>query len=85
MGHMVHIIRETEDGCEMRSRFWLGAIELRYVSKKGLLPILLGSRAIANMVISDQLGRNLLVHCAMEMNHLAGFLPDLYRDYHRNV
>ncbi len=23
-------------------------------------------------------GRNLLVHCAQEMNHLAGFLPELY-------
>ncbi len=23
--------------------------------------------------------RNLLVHCAQEMNHLAGFLPELYQ------
>ena len=30
----------------------------------------------------DHLGRDMVVHCAMEMNHLAGFLPELYADYH---
>ena len=29
------------------------------------------------------LGRDMLVHCGMEMHHLAGFLPDLYGDYHK--
>ena len=28
------------------------------------------------------MGRDMTVHCAMEMNHLAGFLPALYADYH---
>jgi hypothetical protein len=26
-------------------------------------------------------GRDLLVHCAQEMNHLAGFLPELYEAF----
>jgi len=42
-----------------------------------------GSRAvrpIASRVrgTSEASVRNLLVHCAQEMNHLAAFLPDLY-------
>ena len=30
----------------------------------------------------DKLGLDLLVHCAEEMNHLARFLPALYRKAH---
>jgi len=37
-------------------------------------------RPVASKVIgvSEATARNLLVHCAQEMNHLAGFLPELY-------
>ena len=26
--------------------------------------------------------QHMVVHCGMEMNHLASFLPNLYADYH---
>jgi hypothetical protein len=35
----------------------------------------IASRMLGNPETS---GRNLLVHCAQEMNRLAGFLPELY-------
>ena len=37
-------------------------------------------RPVASRVLGtpEAAARNLLVHCAQEMNHLAGFLPDLY-------
>jgi len=37
-------------------------------------------RPIASRVLGtpEAAARNLLVHCAQEMNHLASFLPDLY-------
>ncbi len=37
-------------------------------------------RPIASRMLGDPVasGRNLLAHCAQEMNHLAGFLPALY-------
>ncbi len=79
---LIHLIRETEQGCEMRSRFWLGDVELRSLSKKSLVNRILGSRAVAKRAAAQAMARDLLVHCAMEMQHLAGFLPDLYRDYH---
>ena len=37
-------------------------------------------RPIASRILGspETNARNLLVHCAQEMNHLAGFLPELY-------
>ncbi|MGH0029657.1 MAG: DAPG hydrolase family protein [Myxococcota bacterium] len=73
IGRLLHLIRATDDGCEMRSRFWLGATPLG----EGRL-----GRFVAGRAAPLSQGRDLLVHCADEMNHLAGFLPALYADYH---
>ena len=81
-GLLIHLIRETDDGCEMRSRFWLGDIEITWFPKKGVLNRIAGSKVIAKRVVPTQLGKDMLVHCASEMNHLASFLPELYSDYH---
>jgi hypothetical protein len=43
------------------------------VASKAVRPI--ASRLLGNAETS---ARNLSVHCAREMNHLAGFLPELY-------
>lgn len=82
LGVLIHLIRETREGCEMRSRFWLGKIELRGVPAAGLLSRIAGSRFVAKRAVSIAQGRDMVVHCAAEMNHLASFLPDLYADYH---
>lgn len=65
----------------MRSRFWMGGphIAVRRVpgaASKALRPI--ASRIPGN---PETNGRNLLLHFAQEMNHLAGFLPDLYEAF----
>ena len=82
VGTLIHLIRETDDGCEMRSRFWLGRIELSGVPAAAALNRVAGSRFVANRAVPLSQGRDMVVHCAAEMNHLAGFLPDLYADYH---
>jgi hypothetical protein len=40
-------------------------------------------RPIASRMLGagEPAARNLLVHCAQEMNHLAGFLPELYEAF----
>lgn len=81
-GVLTHLIRETEDGCEMRSRFWLGNIEIKGLPTKGILNKIASSKFVAKQAAPLELGRDMLVHCAMEMNHLASFLPELYSDYH---
>jgi len=82
-GLLIHMIRETEEGCEMRSRFWLGRIEIQGLPTTGIINRIASSRFVAKQAVPLELGRDMLVHCATEMNHLASFLPDLYADYHR--
>jgi hypothetical protein len=77
-GYLLHLIRETEDGCEMRSRFWLGEVHMRGLPGANPLDRLLGTRAALGLLLPKRLGRDLLIHCAEEMNHLASFLPRLY-------
>ncbi|MGH0033831.1 MAG: DAPG hydrolase family protein [Myxococcota bacterium] len=79
---LIHLIRETDDGCEMRSRFWLGRIAVRGLPAAGALGRIAGSRFVARRAVPIGLGRDMVVHCAAEMNHLAGFLPELYADHH---
>lgn len=81
-GVLIHLIRETEDGCEMRSRFWLGKIGLRGLPARAILNKIAGAEFVARRAVPLELGRDMVVHCAMEMNHLASFLPDLYSDHH---
>jgi DAPG hydrolase PhiG domain len=78
VGWFIHHIRSTQGGAEMRSRFRMGGPHIAVrkapaVASKALRPI--ASRMLGDPVAS---GHNLLVHCAREMNHLAGFLPELY-------
>lgn len=74
IGWLVHYIRPTAGGSEMRSRFWKGG---PHVAVRG------GNRLTDNAVrllVARQLPdpRDLIVHCAQEMNHLAAFLPALH-------
>jgi hypothetical protein len=78
VGWFIHHVRSTPNGAEMRSRFWMGGPHIAVhkapdVASKAVRPI--ASRLLGNAETS---ARNLLVHCAQEMNHLAGFLPELY-------
>ena len=85
VGWLVHQVRTTADGSEMRSRFWMGGPHIALRGDKG------PERRLVNRVLRPlagrQLGasvasaRDLMVHCAQEMNHLAGFLPALYEDF----
>jgi len=81
-GSLVHAVTPTPGGSVMRSVFWLGEI-------RNLLPIVgpyvtkLANRAtVRRAVIPDRFLLDLFEHCSEEMNHLAKFLPGLYRDVH---
>jgi hypothetical protein len=77
-GWFIHHIRSTPNGAEMRSRFWMGGPHIAVRNAPGVVSRAV--RPIASRVLgtSEATARNLLVHCAQEMNHLAGFLPELY-------
>ena len=82
IGHLIHQIRATADGSELRSRFWLGKPQLDALGARNPINRILGSNALSGRLLGAHLGREMLVHCGMEMHHLAGFLPRLYADYH---
>lgn len=77
VGYLVHHVRRTERGAEMRSRFWLGG---PYAT--GRNGSLLGNMASQGLRLAmkpnEENARALLVHCAEEMTHLASFLPRLH-------
>ena len=83
IGHLIHQIRATADGSEMRSRFWLGKPQLDAFGPGNPINRVIGSNAVSTRLVGAHLGRDMLVHCGMEMHHLAGFLPELYAEYHQ--
>ncbi|NRB51877.1 MAG: FAD-binding protein [Saprospiraceae bacterium] len=79
-GYLVHQVRSTATGTEMRSRFWVGG---KYVGarhddfvNKAAVAVLKKFKSLPN-----GFGHDLLLHCAEEMSHLAPILPDLYEKY----
>ncbi|MGZ8801581.1 MAG: DAPG hydrolase family protein [Mycobacterium sp.] len=74
IGWFVHHVRPTAGGAEMRSRFWMGGTFVGVRHGNLLADRLV--RPIAARQLPDP--RDLLVHCAQEMNHLAGLLPELH-------
>jgi hypothetical protein len=77
-GYLVHYVRRTRDGSEMRSRFWLGGKYLASSNNEKILP----ETTTRNEAFVIWQAYSLLVHCSKEMKHLAAFLPDLYGEFH---
>ncbi|TGL36811.1 hypothetical protein EHQ52_02740 [Leptospira koniambonensis] len=80
-GLLCHAVKRTEDGSEMRSRFWLGHVKARgskfsifRLSSFANLPII---RLVA---VSRSGGKDLQIHCLEEMSILSGFLPSLHKE-----
>ena len=75
-GRMCHFVRDTDDGCEMRSPFWLGEIEPRDPAHA------IGEddkRALRRDRLNTEFARRLHQHATEEMGYLAEILPVLYR------
>jgi hypothetical protein len=77
--HLIHLMRKTERGVEMRSRFWLGDVDAspKGVVGKLLMPFM-NTKVMRKHNIPDSLGRDLMLHCAEEMLHLGQILPELF-------
>lgn len=66
---MCHIVHETEDGIELRSRFWIG-----YIVKDGKVVRVIPEDA----KVPGEVGKRLALHCIKEYTNLASFLPNIY-------
>ena len=76
MGYLTHHVSLVPGGSIMRSRFWIGP---RYFAarKKFFVPAVPILKKLIKLTEQD--ARDMLEHCAQEMNHLASFLPALYK------
>lgn len=81
---MCHFARWTDDGIELRSRFWIGA-ELRLLARSPLLaaPIdhVLALPSVRRRVIPRSAPAAMARHCAAEYTNLASFLAQLHHEY----
>jgi hypothetical protein len=76
--NLIHFVRRTDDGCEMRSRFWLGRVRWHTRRARVHGESYPWNRLLGHLSVRESDARAMLVHCAMEMQHLASFLPDLF-------
>lgn len=67
---MIHFLRPTENGSELRTRFFMGY----KATPDGII-------RVPDRPKNDMMGRAILVHSIKEYTHLAQILPDLYREY----
>ncbi len=76
---MCHVIRNTQNGAEMRSRFWLGHVAKRDGNKTiSSLEGFIGNTALARLLVLDkQSAKDLKRHAKEEMKYLAQLLPPL--------
>lgn len=77
IARMVHAAYDTEWGCELRSRFWMGLFESDQFG--GLVERTANTRWFRRLALSRAAAQALEAHCHEEMSNLGRFLPDLYR------
>lgn len=75
---MCHFARETGDGLELRSRFWIGE-RIEFYSALGR-PVnrILNTDAVRSMAVPSEAPEALAQHCAQEYANLAAILPELW-------
>lgn len=80
---MCHLVRKTDDGLEMRSRFWMGDnILLPQFFGSSLIEKVINTKIVRKRLLPSQTGEKMAMHCAQEYNNLAKILPELYQSYH---
>lgn len=80
-GWLIHLIEDTDDGCRMHSRFFLGDAESEVPVVGRLFTKLVNRPSVRRRLLPDSAGTALLRHCSEEMNHLATILPELYEQF----
>lgn len=78
---MCHFVRVTDDGVEMRSRFWMGHhIEKMSGVGKGFVRTVLNKPFIKRNLIPEKAGYHMFQHCSQEYHNLGSLLPQLYSE-----
>jgi hypothetical protein len=84
MTTMVHLARKTEDGFELRSRYWIGhRMRLNLLGESLSLPLdgALSSLGLKRRLFGQAIAYEQLLHDQTEFTHLASFLADIYGEF----
>ena len=80
---MVHLFKEVQGGMYLTSRYWVGSHpSMARFPGAEKAAALLGEKGFGAAGL-EALAYELAVHDLCEFNHLASFLPDLYREFGR--
>ena len=84
---MCHVVRDNEEGAEMRSRFWLGHVSERQGNETvRSLSGFVGNRAVTRLIVlGEQNAKDLQKHAKEEMRYLADLLPGIYKKEARQL
>lgn len=74
---MCHLVRKTEEGLEMRSRFWIGQ-HIRRMDKLTFLNKILNSSFVKKQLMPKNVGKYMMLHCCQEYANLTRLLPQIY-------
>jgi hypothetical protein len=78
---MCHFVRETTEGVEIRSRFWIG----QDITKEGTRQDALVNRFLNARIVKKRalprVAHHVAHHCAAEYANLAQLLPSLFEEY----
>jgi len=66
---MCHIMKQTDEGILLISRFWMGES--------------LDCKLLKKTIMTNSLAHAMTEHCCIEYRNLAEILPDLYREYRK--
>ncbi|MGV9414051.1 DAPG hydrolase family protein [Nocardia sp. NPDC003693] len=83
LGWLAHQVRPVPGGSEMRSRFYLKEYGIHAPAPEHTVRAIQRGAAAdpADLFPDLTMASDLLLHCGQEMNHLAGFLPELYERF----
>ena len=84
MTTMVHLVRRTEGGIELRSRYWIGhRMRLNLLGQSLSLPVdgPLSRLGLKRRLIGLPVAYEQLLHDQIEWTHLSSFLADIHREF----
>lgn len=82
IGDFLHLWRKTEDGLELRSRYWLGGgVHYKVFGMKVGIDYLAGTLGFKHRMAGENIAYEHFIHDQTEFTNLASFLPELYADH----
>jgi 2,4-diacetylphloroglucinol hydrolase len=79
---MVHLARETGNGLELRSRYYIGHnMHIHLFGTRLGIPKKLSNFMLKKQGIGIQTAYEQVMHDQIEFTHLASILPDLYKEF----